>query len=78
MQISKQISIKANTFFNAMSSQDEVQEHVIKTCTAVKSLRKNIKNLNENVVLKSIKLLQLIKIRSKYTRLLEKVSVFLE
>ena len=56
-----------------MTSQDEVQDHVLKTCSAVKSLRKNIRDLDQNVVLKSIKLLQLIKIRSKYFKLLTKV-----
>ena len=73
LQISKQISIKANTFFQAMTSQDEVQEHVLKTCSAVKSLRKNIRDLDQNVVLKSMKLLQMIKVRSKYSKLLAKV-----
>jgi hypothetical protein len=56
-----------------MTSQDEVQEHVLKTCSAVKSLRKNIRDLDQNVVLKSIKLLQMIKVRSKYNKLLAKL-----
>ena len=60
-----------------MTSQDEVQEHVLKTCSAVKSLRKNIRDLDENVVLKAIKLLQFIKVRSKYNRLLAKASDYL-
>ena len=56
-----------------MTSQDEVQEHVLKTCSAVKSLRKNIRDLDQNVVLKSMKLLQMIKVRSKYSKLLAEV-----
>ena len=71
--ITKQISTKANTFFTAIQSQDEVQEHVVKTCTAVKSLRKNIKNLDENVLLKSIKIIKLINLKLKMKSLIEKV-----
>ena len=74
-QISKQISTKANTFFHAMSSQDEVQEHVIKTCTAVKYLRRNLVNLDERVVLKSIQAIKLTHLKLKYKNLLEKYEL---
>ena len=70
------ISTKANTFFTAIQSQDEVQEHVVKTCTAVKSLRKNIKNLDENVLLKSIKIIKLINLKLKMKSVIEKVIKF--
>lgn len=72
--ISKQISTKANTFFHAMTSQDEVQEHVLKTCTAVKYLRKNLINLDERVVLRSIKAIKLTNLKIKYKNLIDQVS----
>ena len=74
--ISKQISTKANTFFYAMSSQDEVQEHVHKTCVAVKLLRKNIINLDNKIVLSSIKAINLVNLKMKYKKLVEKVKYY--
>jgi vacuolar protein sorting-associated protein 54 len=75
MHISKQISTKANTFFHAMTSQDEVQEHVLKTCTAVKKLRNNMADLDERSVLTSIRVLKLINAKLKYKSLIEKVNL---
>lgn len=74
MHISKQISTKANTFFNAIHSQDEVQEHVLKTCTAVKNLRKKLKYLDENVILASIRVIKLVSLKLKLINLIEKVT----
>jgi len=74
--ISKQISTKANTFFHAMTSQDEVQEHILRTCTAVKCLRKNIINLDERLVLSSIRAIKFVHLRIKYRNLVEKVFIF--
>lgn len=72
--ISRQISTKANTFFFAMTSQDEVQEHILKTCKAVKSLRKTISDLDKDVLLISIRALKLVILKSKYKKLIEKVT----
>lgn len=74
-QISKQISTKANTFFHAMTSQDEVQENVLKTCTAVKLIRKNLVNLDSGVVLNSIKAIKLTHLKLKYQNLIEKLEL---
>ncbi len=60
-----------------MTSQDEVQEHVLKTCTAVKLLRKNLTDLDERVVLKSIKAIKLTNLKLKYKNLIEKVKFFI-
>lgn len=73
--ISKQISTKANTFFHAMTSQDEVQEHVLKTCSAVKYLRKNLINLDEGVVLRSIKAIKLTHLKLKYQNLIDQLEL---
>ena len=73
--ISKQISTKANTFFNAIHSQDEVQEHVLKTCTAVKNLRKNLKYLDVNVILESIRVIKAVSYKIKLLNLIEKVRI---
>jgi vacuolar protein sorting-associated protein 54 len=73
--ISKQISTKANTFFHAMTSQDEVREHVLKTLSAVKNLRKNINSLDADVVLTSIKILKQINIKMRYKLLIEKLEL---
>ena len=73
--ISKQISTKANTFFNAIHSQDEVQEHVLKTCTAVKNLRKNLKYLDVNVILASIRVIKAVSYKIKLLNLIEKVRI---
>ena len=72
--ISKQISTKANTFFHAMTSQDEVQEHILKTCTAVKCLRKNLINLDERLVLSVIRAIKLVNLKKKFQNLNEKVN----
>ena len=74
-QISKQISTKANTFFNAIHSQDEVQEHVLKTCIAIKQLRKKLEYLDNNVIMSSIKLIKLTISKFKLKLLLEKVNI---
>lgn len=58
-----------------MTSQDEVQEHVLKTCTAVKYLRKNLVNLDERVVLKSIQAIKLTHLKLKYKNLIEKYEL---
>jgi vacuolar protein sorting-associated protein 54 len=73
--ISKQISTKANSFFYAMNSQDEVQEHVSRTCTAVKSLRSNIKFIDEKVVLTAIRIIKLVSLQIKYKQLVEKLEL---
>ncbi len=73
--ISRQVSTKANTFFNAIHSQDEVQEHVFKTCTAVKNLRKNMKFLDQNVIIKSLRVIKLVQLRLKLMNLLEKLEL---
>lgn len=75
MQISRQISTKANTFFTVLSSQEEVQEQITKTCSAVKYLRKNLQSLDKNNALKSIKLLQLVAIRSNYKNIIKRVRI---
>ena len=72
--ISKQISTKANSFFFAMTSQDEVQEHILRTCKAVKTLRKNIAEIDEKVFLISIRALKLVSLKIKYKNLVEKVN----
>jgi hypothetical protein len=59
-----------------MTSQNEVQLYIHNTCKVVQGLRKNLKNFNDNVVVKSIKLLQLLATREKYTQLKEKVCFF--
>ena len=56
-----------------MTSQDEVQEHILKTCKAVKSLRKTISDLDKDVLLISIRALKLVILKSKYKKLIEKV-----
>jgi hypothetical protein len=73
--ISKQISTKANTFFNAMHSQDEVQEHVKRTCVAVSELRKSIKYVDERVVLTSIRIIKLVHSKMRYKMLNEKLEL---
>jgi hypothetical protein len=75
--ITNQITTKANTFFNAIHSQDEVQEHVLKTCTAVKCLRRNLNYIDEKVVLASIRIIKLINLKIKYRNLIEKVIAFI-
>ena len=72
--ISKQISTKANTFFNAIHSQDEVQEHVLKTCTAVKQLRANLRLLDESVIMRSIRVIKLVNKRLRLLALIDKLE----
>ncbi len=69
------MSTKANSFFNAIHSQDEVQEHVFKTCIAVKSLRKNVKYLDENVIIKSLSVIKLVQLRLKLVSVIEKLEL---
>ena len=39
VQIAKQISMRSDAFFHAMTSHDELQENMGKTCAAIKHLR---------------------------------------
>jgi vacuolar protein sorting-associated protein 54 len=73
--ISRQISTKANTFFNAMHSQDEVQEHVHRTCVAVSELRRNINYVDERVVLTSIRIIKLVRLKMRFKSLNEKLEL---
>ncbi|CAF0926719.1 unnamed protein product [Brachionus calyciflorus] len=73
--ITKQISAKANTFFTAIQSQDEVQDHISKTSTQVKQIRKNIHLLNKNSIMKSIRILHLVNLRVRYEAMLDKLEL---
>lgn len=39
VQIAKQISVKSDAFFHAMSSHEKLQDYLLETCKAVKQLR---------------------------------------
>ena len=39
VHIARQISTKSDAFFQAMSSQDKLQDNMMKTCQSIKQLR---------------------------------------
>lgn len=73
--ITKQISSKANSFFNAIHSQDEVQEHILKTSSQVKHIRQNMQTLNRESIISSIRILKLIMLKIRYEKFINKLEL---
>lgn len=73
--ITKQISTKANSFFNAIHSQDEVQEHILRTSSQVKNIRKNMQAFNKESILSSIRILKLVILKIRHQKFLDKLEM---
>jgi hypothetical protein len=74
--IAKQVSAKADHFFRAVHSQDQVQQEVHHTCLLVQNIRNNIRYLDENVLLKSIRIIKYVNFMIKMKRTIQKVIRF--
>ncbi|KAK2170701.1 hypothetical protein LSH36_1g18004 [Paralvinella palmiformis] len=75
VQIAKQISLRSSAFFEAMTSQDEVQHHLKNTCKAIKHLRDKLHQVNDSTVEGPLKILQLSRSRSNHVTLYNKLKL---
>ncbi len=74
--IAKQVSAKADHFFRAVHSQNQVQQEVHHTCLLVQNIRNNIRYLDENVLLKSIRIIKYVNFTMKMKHTIQKVIKF--
>ncbi|KAK6181724.1 hypothetical protein SNE40_009521 [Patella caerulea] len=74
VQIAKQISVKSDAFFHAMTSHDELQEQLLHTCQAIKKLRDKTHSVDENLAKGQLKLLKLCRSRANYFHLFNKLK----
>ncbi|KAK2182245.1 hypothetical protein NP493_359g01050 [Ridgeia piscesae] len=72
---SRQISLRSESFFLAMSSQDKLQENMIKTCSAIKLLREKVHRLEEVLVAGPLKLMKLSQSRANLVKLFNKLRL---
>jgi len=72
--IAKQVSAKADHFFRAVHSQNQVQQEVHHTCLLVQNIRNNIRYLDENVLLKSIRIIKYVNFTMKMKHTMQKVN----
>ncbi|XP_013401710.1 vacuolar protein sorting-associated protein 54-like isoform X1 [Lingula anatina] len=75
VQIAKQISYRSEAFFHAMTSHDELQEYMTKTCAAIKHLRDRIHHLDSVLVRGPLTIMKLTKTRSNYAKLYNKLKL---
>ncbi|ESO85430.1 hypothetical protein LOTGIDRAFT_229439 [Lottia gigantea] len=74
VQIAKQISVKSDAFFHAMTSHDELQEQLLHTCQAIKKLRDKTHTVDENLAKGQLKLIKLCRSRANYIHLYNKLK----
>ncbi len=75
VQISRQVSLRSEAFFQAMSSHDKLQENMASTCLTIKELREKINGMAKSTVEGPLHILKLHSTRSNYVKLHNKVSV---
>jgi vacuolar protein sorting-associated protein 54 len=73
LHISKQISHKATRFFNAIHSQDQVQEHVQATLRLLRHVRSSLASNSSSRLL--LRVLQLVTRRTRLTRIVRKLEL---
>ncbi|XP_077993143.1 vacuolar protein sorting-associated protein 54-like [Glandiceps talaboti] len=75
VQIARQISLRSEAFFSAMASHDELQEHLTKTCRAIRQLREKVNKIDALLVKGSLEILQLRISRANYVKLYNKLKL---
>ncbi|XP_064600313.1 vacuolar protein sorting-associated protein 54-like [Liolophura sinensis] len=75
VQIAKQISVKSDAFFHAMSSHEKLQDYLLETCKAVKQLRDKIHEIDTTLARGPLKVMSLTKTRSNYVNLHNKLKL---
>ncbi|KAL5008620.1 hypothetical protein ScPMuIL_014201 [Solemya velum] len=75
VQIAKQISMKSEAFFHAMTSHDELQDRMLYTCRAIKQLRDKIHVMDEMLARGSLKILNLSQSRANLVSLHNKLKL---
>ncbi|CAH1791272.1 unnamed protein product [Owenia fusiformis] len=75
VQIAKQISMKSDAFFTAISSQNKLQDDMLKTCAAIKHLRDKIHKLNSVLVEGPLKIMKLTESRSNHIQAYNKLKL---
>ncbi|XP_062585226.1 vacuolar protein sorting-associated protein 54-like, partial [Saccostrea cucullata] len=75
VHIAKQISTKSDTFFQAVSSHDVLQENMLKTCQTIKQLRDKIHSIDELLTQGSLKIMKLSQTRANYVKLHDKLKL---
>ncbi|XP_070569635.1 vacuolar protein sorting-associated protein 54-like isoform X2 [Ptychodera flava] len=75
VQIARQISFRSEAFFSAMTSHDELQEHLTKTCRAIRQLREKVNKIDAILVKGSLEILQLQISRSNYVKVYNKLKL---
>lgn len=58
VRIAEQVASKSHAFFHAMTSHDALMEQLTQTITVLKALRKNIHQIDDNLVKDSFKILR--------------------
>ncbi|XP_071079341.1 vacuolar protein sorting-associated protein 54-like [Haliotis cracherodii] len=75
VQIAKQISIKSEAFFHAMTSHDELQDQLLHTCQAIKQLRDKVHSLDDRLAVGSLNIMHKTRARANYVSLHNKLKL---
>jgi len=75
VRLAQQIASRSDDFFRTMSSHDKLQDDVMKTCTDIKHLRLQMKNVEEILVSRILGVMRLFRLRSRYIAVQEKLKL---
>lgn len=75
VHIARQISTKSDAFFQAMSSQDKLQDNMMKTCQSIKQLRHKVQQIDEVLAKGSLKILRFTQTRANHVNLYKKLKM---
>ncbi|XP_041352361.1 vacuolar protein sorting-associated protein 54-like [Gigantopelta aegis] len=75
VQIAKQISMKSEAFFHAMTSHDELQDQLLHTCQAIKKLRDKVQTLDARLAVGPLKIMNRTRTRSNCIHLHNKLKL---
>ncbi|XP_016838193.1 vacuolar protein sorting-associated protein 54 [Nasonia vitripennis] len=75
VRIAEQVASKSQAFFHAMTSHDVLMEQLTQTITVLKALRKNIHEIDRNLVKNSLQVLRLERARSNHLVVQEKLKL---
>jgi len=75
VQIARQISLRSEAFFHAMTSHDKLQEDMSQTCSAIKHLRGQMRLLSEQRVECPLKLFHHTRRRANHVKLYNKLKL---
>jgi vacuolar protein sorting-associated protein 54 len=75
VHIARQISLRSEAFFLAVSSHDKLQENMANTCATIRKLRDRVHQLDETMAVGPLRVMRMSQTRANYVKLLHKLKL---